>query len=306
MNRIIYWNDVSDHNFMQGTSLSRTVDNVVVFENNLMAPGVKIAGWASRYDYQSERRLPQLPEILGGTKYYLNANIKCANDKAILFQLVFFDELGEVLDRQVIVGTSGSFTAPVGVEAYELNLLNGGLVKLEFAWLQLCDSVDLLMDKDGFEVVEDIGDSTAQISVVFLEPNPNYVLKLNEHLHETLASVGSVASVATFLDQPHVYRRRAILNLLKDYAAKFEQVHLLGYGTMGNDAAKYFSTVLKNTTAHPITPAAVIPEIKWLHQAFDQQTALYDLPYVVAACKKAALFTHQNKAMLMRRENKTS
>lgn len=280
MNNIVYWREISDANFMYGSRVNVAPDHVVTFANELMAPGVTIMEWSSKYNYQMRRRIPQLPNLNGGQKYYLYANFTTERATDLIVEVTYYNELGEKIGNDTIRGKRGRMNVPEGFDYYKIALLNGGVTQFTFYWLQITDNEDSLLDKDGFEVMEDHSQETEVLNVVFLEPQRSRLVHLAEKYHYALGTAGNVVAIGTLKLTAHAYRSRVLNKLLQNYNSNYKRLNLIGYGPIGNDASQTYAKMFENATAYPLRPTPVAADLTWLQPCFDDQATLMKLPFI--------------------------
>lgn len=128
----IYWTDYTTGSYLYGSEITFHDKNHVEFENKLMPPGTVINSWYSRTNFQSQKIEPSLSIIDGEIKYKICANIDTENASEILIRLVYFDRYGEEIGNDVITGLIGEFQCPLRTYSYELQLISGGVTRMDF------------------------------------------------------------------------------------------------------------------------------------------------------------------------------
>lgn len=128
----IYWNEYSADTYLYGTEITYHSKDNVEFKNLLMPPGTIIKQWYSKTNYQMQKIEPALPIIDGESEYQITINIDHAEDENCLVRLVFFDryeiEAGNIVLRDKVT----NFRCPLKTYSYRLQLINGGVSKLNF------------------------------------------------------------------------------------------------------------------------------------------------------------------------------
>lgn len=84
----IYWESIAN-TYMYGTKLKKHVDKSVEFENKMMAPGKEIMSWHSTNNYQSAKRVPDLPFLINGNEYQIFIKAKAEPENTCVNRLTF-------------------------------------------------------------------------------------------------------------------------------------------------------------------------------------------------------------------------
>ena len=81
----VYWGNQPNNNYRYGSALTVRADQSVHFVNRLMAPGKTLVKWHSAGNYQAQRVVPQLPELLSGQDC-LNGLVRMPDGKVQFFE----------------------------------------------------------------------------------------------------------------------------------------------------------------------------------------------------------------------------
>ena len=72
----VYWGNQPNNNYRYGSAMTVRADQSVHFVNRLMAPGKTLVKWHSAGNYQAQRIVSQLPELLSNQTYQIKAVMK--------------------------------------------------------------------------------------------------------------------------------------------------------------------------------------------------------------------------------------
>lgn len=138
----IYWSDYTTNSYLYGSNIVFHDKGHVEFENMLMPPGTVINRWYSLTNFQAQKIEPSLPIIDGEIRYRIAANIETEDSKEVLLRLVYYDRYKEEIGNQVITGLKGEFQCPLRTYSYELQLISGGVTRLDFHWIIIQEVID--------------------------------------------------------------------------------------------------------------------------------------------------------------------
>ena len=139
---IVYWNEYSAHTYLHGSKIRYHKKDDVEFVNLLMPPGTIIKQWYSKTNFQIDRVEPTLPIIDGEGEYVITLNIDIPEGENYLARLVFYDKY-EVEAGQVILRDKETvFRCPLKTYSYRLQLINGGMTKLNFHSVVIQEIID--------------------------------------------------------------------------------------------------------------------------------------------------------------------
>lgn len=128
----IYWNEYSTDTYLYGSEILFHKKDDVEFRNQLMPPGTIIKQWYSKTNYQLQKIEPTLPMIDGESTYQITVNIDTPEPENCLVRLVFYDryemEAGSITLRDRVT----NFRCPLKAYSYRLQLINGGVTRLNF------------------------------------------------------------------------------------------------------------------------------------------------------------------------------
>lgn len=128
----IYWNEYSTDTYLYGSEVIYHKKDDVEYQNLLMPPGTIIKQWYSKTNFQMQKIEPALPIIDGESTYQITVNIDTEENDNCLVRLVFYDryemEAGSITLRDKIT----EFKCPLKTYSYRLQLINGGVTKLNF------------------------------------------------------------------------------------------------------------------------------------------------------------------------------
>lgn len=139
---IIYWNEYSAHTYLHGSKIRYHKKDDIEFVNLLMPPGTVIKQWYSKTNFQLDRIEPTLPIIDGEGEYQITLNIDVPEGEYYLARLVFYDkyevEAGQIILRDKVT----IFRCPLKTYSYRLQLINGGMTKLNFHSIVIQELID--------------------------------------------------------------------------------------------------------------------------------------------------------------------
>lgn len=128
----IYWNEYSTDTYLYGSELVFHKKDNVEFHNEMMPPGTIIKQWYSKTNYQLQKIEPTLPMIDGESTYQITVNVDTPEQENCLVRLVFYDryevEAGSITLRDRVT----NFRCPLKAYSYRLQLINGGVTRLNF------------------------------------------------------------------------------------------------------------------------------------------------------------------------------
>lgn len=137
MNFKIKWTKKLHDIYNYGSTITYSKDNQVIFENELFPPGTTVVKWVSNSYYQKERTLVQLPLLKRGTKYHIKSDFQSFPADSLFIRLIFFDRLGKKVGMEVFPDNGGEFVYKDEAFSYTIELVNMGLEKLIFNYLNL-------------------------------------------------------------------------------------------------------------------------------------------------------------------------
>ena len=104
----------------------------VHFKNPLMPPSRPIFKWSSRYNYQGNRRSPELPLLTPEKKYKLEVVAQSIPANRFYLKLAFSNRQGEVIGQYVQRSDSDSFTCYKDTFTYTITLYGAGCEQVVF------------------------------------------------------------------------------------------------------------------------------------------------------------------------------
>lgn len=138
----IYWNEYSAHTYLHGSKIRYHKKDDVEFINLLMPPGTIIKQWYSKTNFQIDRIEPTLPIIDGEGEYLITINIDVPEGENYLARLVFYDKYEVEAGQVVLRDKETVFRCPLKTYSYRLQLINGGLTKLNFHSIVIQELID--------------------------------------------------------------------------------------------------------------------------------------------------------------------
>ena len=135
----VYWGNQPNNNYRYGSAMTVRADQSVHFVNRLMAPGKTLVKWHSAGNYQAQRVVPQLPELLSKQTYQLKAVMKVEPAASVMLKASFYDAQGDVIKEFQAHGTQLTVTCPLEVVSYTVELINLGCWELDFKRLEIAD-----------------------------------------------------------------------------------------------------------------------------------------------------------------------
>ncbi|MBQ8233009.1 MAG: accessory Sec system protein Asp3 [Lachnospiraceae bacterium] len=128
----VFWNEYSADTYLYGSRIVFHKKDDVEFTNLLMPPGTVIKQWYSKTNFQMQRIEPALPIIDGESEYQITLNIDAGENENYLVRLVFFDRYGVEAGNLTLRDKVTNFRCPLKTYSYRLQLINGGVTKLNF------------------------------------------------------------------------------------------------------------------------------------------------------------------------------
>ena len=128
----VFWNEYSADAYLYGSRIVFHKKDDVEFINPLMPPGTIIKQWYSKTNFQAQRIEPTLPIIDGESEYQITLNIDVEENENYLVRLVFFDRYGVEAGNIILRDKVTAFRCPLKTYNYRLQLINGGVTRLNF------------------------------------------------------------------------------------------------------------------------------------------------------------------------------
>lgn len=135
----VYWGNQPNNNYRYGSAMTVRADQSVHFVNRLMAPGKTLVKWHSAGNYQAQRVVPQLPELLSNQTYQIKAVMKVEPAARVMLKASFYDAQGDVIKEFQAHGTQLTVICPLEVVSYTVELINLGCWELDFKRLEIAD-----------------------------------------------------------------------------------------------------------------------------------------------------------------------
>lgn len=133
----VYWGNQSNNNYRYGSAMTVRADQSVHFVNRLMAPGKTLVKWHSAGNYQAQRIVSQLPELLSNQTYQIKAVMKVEPAARVMLKASFYDAQGDVIKEFQAHGTQLTVICPLEVVSYTVELINLGCWELDFKRLEI-------------------------------------------------------------------------------------------------------------------------------------------------------------------------
>lgn len=135
----VYWGNQPNNNYRYGSAMTVRADQSVHFVNRLMAPGKTLVKWHSAGNYQAQRIVSQLPELLSNQTYQIKAVMKVGPAARVMLKASFYDAQGDVIKEFQAHGTQLTVICPLEVVSYTVELINLGCWELDFKRLEIAD-----------------------------------------------------------------------------------------------------------------------------------------------------------------------
>lgn len=139
---IIYWNEYASDTYLFGSQISFHKKDDVEFHNVLMPPGTIIKQWYSKTNFQMQKIEPALPMIDGESEYQITLNVDTLKDENCLGRLIFYDRYGVEAGNMTLRDKETRFQCPLKTYSYILQLINGGVTKLNFHSVVIQEIID--------------------------------------------------------------------------------------------------------------------------------------------------------------------
>ncbi|MCD8379752.1 MAG: accessory Sec system protein Asp3 [Lachnospiraceae bacterium] len=134
---MIRWDSCSANPYLYGSSVRYMPDGSVRFENELMPSGYVINEWSSDTNFQRDRHEPQLPILWEECSYTFRAYYSEKPAHTVFLRVDFYDHQGSGLGYQIFDKKMGSFRVPKGMFRYTMQLVSGGMKKVNFYGMEL-------------------------------------------------------------------------------------------------------------------------------------------------------------------------
>lgn len=207
--------------YLYGSSFSYHGKGWISFENSLMPPGTVIQRWKSEYNYQGERHEPELIPLVTEKEYRLRSYWDCEPEQGLLIRLVFYDSLGKVINSLTDYGPELTFTCPQRCCSWELQLVNGGVRRFEFYYLELTPVLN--SGKNWFPS----GEPAENTALLLAESIGNSVICPDDRI---LRQIQNAAVLPVQYAENEPMLQRTVLTYLQKGSV------LIGYGPRGNRA----------------------------------------------------------------------
>ncbi len=184
--RDIYWGNFENNRTYYYGSLIRRQGQDIFFENLRYPSGIIIKSWSSRTNYQSDRRVPELPLLLPGATYHLKQDVIAEPADTVYFLIQFFNRQDDEIAWVVLKNGQESFCYPEEAFAYTIKMMNAGCDRLHFSKLTLSGSApatNLVNQKESVRTVV-LPKELELISPLL----PRYIRNLNERTDSSLDS----------------------------------------------------------------------------------------------------------------------
>lgn len=129
---VIYWREYAADTYLYGSEVTFKKKDDVEFKNALMPPGTIIKEWYSKTNFQMQKIEPMLPMIDGESTYKITVNIDTLKNENCLVRLVFYDRYEVEAGSICLRDKTTVFKCPLKTYSYRLQLINGGMTKLNF------------------------------------------------------------------------------------------------------------------------------------------------------------------------------
>lgn len=139
---IIYWNEYASDTYLFGSQVYFHKKDEVEFRNNLMPPGTIIKQWYSKTNFQMQKIEPALPIIDGETEYQITLNVDTPENEFCYGRLVYYDRYGVEAGSLTLREKETRFRCPLKTYSYRLQLINGGVTKINFHSVVIQEVID--------------------------------------------------------------------------------------------------------------------------------------------------------------------
>lgn len=207
--------------YLYGTLFSYHGKGRISFENSMMPPGTVIQRWKSEYNYQGERHEPDLVPLMTEKEYRLRAYWDCEPEQGLLIKILFYDSLGKVIESVTDYGPELTFTCPQRCCSWELQLVNGGVRRFEFYYLELTPVLN--SGRNWFPS----GVPVENAALLFAESIGNSVICPDDRI---LGQIKNAVVIPVQYAENELMLQRTVLTYIQKDAV------LIGYGPRGNRA----------------------------------------------------------------------
>lgn len=139
---IVYWNEYASDTYLFGSQVYFHKKDDVEFRNNLMPPGTIIKQWYSKTNFQMQKIEPALPIIDGETEYQITLNVDTEKNEFCYGRLVYYDRYGVEAGSLTLRERETTFRCPLKTYSYRLQLINGGVTKINFHSVVIQEVID--------------------------------------------------------------------------------------------------------------------------------------------------------------------
>ena len=136
---VVGWGSHNSADSLYGSAIAVGPSGEVHLVNALMPSGTTLQEWYSLTDYQAVRDTPDLPLLQHGRTYRIAPQCEAVPARTALFQVVFFDRFGDLVESRVLYDPDLAFVYPDAAHSYTLRLVNAGCDELRFTSLTLLE-----------------------------------------------------------------------------------------------------------------------------------------------------------------------
>ncbi|MDT2463444.1 accessory Sec system protein Asp3 [Vagococcus lutrae] len=135
---IIKWGQLRQEDFLYGSQIRYSTDSELLYwENTLMPSGKVIHEWSSRVHYQETREPIQLPTLIPGNHYALQAVVSNNSEGKLKIKIAFYNYHHNLIQEIFFDLNQIEFSIPSQCLFYKVTLINAGLDNFIFRELVL-------------------------------------------------------------------------------------------------------------------------------------------------------------------------
>lgn len=242
-----YWDVQSVSQYLYGSSVRILEDGRVLYENQFMPSGTVIHEWYSKANYQDLRNTSQLPDLKRGEKYIIGSYIETLPESSTYLKVIFMDSSDrEIFSHSVKQGETVSVYVPNDTHHYKIQLVSGGCHRFLFEGIYIAQEgiADYTVDRYWISDLLYKDNERDTIYVCFTEPDLNRTgfvpERVQKHFPNLVMVNSSYKSTLLYMEKDFF---RILLEKIEDLSEQyaFKKVAFIGYGTISNIAALFYS-----------------------------------------------------------------
>lgn len=141
---IIPWGTLTAGTYTYGSSIKISPLGNVTYDQPFLPIGTTIHTWQSVTNFQANRIMPQLPQLLPNNVYQIRLNATSQPANTLFLRVTFYDRYAQLLDTVIIKDLAGTFVVPKTMYNYQVELFNAGCQSFIFyeMTIERIDNID--------------------------------------------------------------------------------------------------------------------------------------------------------------------